>query len=169
MGKFRSTMAQPIAEAASALQQRRTDNHVPKSVALRSQRTIGQRIAGAARAFEKRRTKHGRKWVAVFMNEDTIVIALHGSLTAAEKALAQSPAGAARVREFHRHMFTDASAILHRKIKCITGMTVRDTTVEIEPKTGHVVQVFTTDTFGDEFLSERPRSGPPVSVRSAST
>ena len=43
-----------------------------------SQRTIGQRIARAAHAFEKRRTKHGRQWVTVFMNEDVIVIALHG-------------------------------------------------------------------------------------------
>ena len=82
------------------------------------------------------------------MNEDTIVIALHGSLTAAEKALAQSPAGAARVREFHRQMFTDAPAVLHRKIKSITGMEVRDTTAEVEPKTGHVVLIFTTDTVG---------------------
>ena len=90
-----------------------------------SQGTVGQKIARAARAFEQQRTKHGRNWVAVFMNEDTIVIALHGSLTAAEKALAQSPAGAAQVREFHRQLFTNASATLLRKIKSITGMEVR--------------------------------------------
>ena len=56
-------------------------------------------------------------------------------------------------------MFTDASAVLHRKIKSITGMEVRDTTAEIEPTTGHVVQIFTTDTVGDEFLR---RSGGPA-------
>jgi uncharacterized protein YbcI len=95
------------------------------------------------------------------MNEETIVIALHGSLTAAEKVLAQSPAGAVRVREFHRQMFTDASAFLHRKIKSITGMEVRDTSAEIEPKTGHVVQIFTTDTVGEEFL--RDPGGPAAS------
>src|SRR5579872_2419361 len=106
MDRHKSTMAQQIAQAASAFGQRRTDNHVPKSVDVRLQRTIGQRIARAARAFETRRTKHGRIWVAVFMNEVTIVIALHGSLTAAEKALAQSPAGTARVREYYRQMFT---------------------------------------------------------------
>ena len=117
-----------------------------------SQGTIGQRIARAARTFEKRRTKHGRKWVAVFMNEDTIVIALHGSLTAAEKALAQSPAGADQVREFHRQLFTNVSATLLGKIKNITGMEVRDTTAEIEPTTGSVVQLFTTGTVGEEFL-----------------
>ena len=134
-----------------------------------SQRTIGQKIARAARAFEKRRTKHGRKWVAVFMNEDTIVIALHGSLTATEKTLAQSPAGAAQVWKFHRQLFATDSATLHRKIKKITGMEVRDTTAEIEPTTGSVVQVFTTDTVGEEFLltpcgsaeTLAPRHGPP--------
>jgi uncharacterized protein YbcI len=116
------------------------------------QGTIGQKIARAARAFEKRRTKHGRKWVAVFMNEDTIVIALHGSLTAAEKALARGSAGAAQLREFHRQLFANVSTTLHRKIKKITGMEVRDTTAEIEPTTGSVVQVFTTNTVGEEFL-----------------
>ena len=104
--------------------------------------TMAQQIAQAARAVEKQRTKHGRKWVAVFMNEDAILIGLHGSLTAAEKALAQSPAGASWVCEFHRQMFTAAPAVLHRKIKSITGMEVRDTTAEINPKTGHVVQIF---------------------------
>ncbi len=115
-------------------------------------RTIGQRISQAAQAFERRQTKHGRKWVAVFMNEDTIVIALHGSLTAQEKALAQSPAGAAQVLEFHRQLFANASGPLFQEIKSITGMEVRDTTVEIEKKTGSVVQIFTTNTVAEEFL-----------------
>lgn len=130
-----------------------------------SRRTIGQRIARAARAFEKRQTKHGRIWVVVFMNEDTIVIALHGSLTAAEKAQSQSLAGAARVWEFHRQMFTNASAALFRKIKSITGMEVRDTTAEIDPTTGHVVQIFTTDTVGEKFLCV---PGGPTAIRAPS-
>jgi uncharacterized protein YbcI len=88
------------------------------------------------------------------MNEDTVAIALHGTLSAAEHALAQSPAGAAQVREFHRHLF--ASEFLHRKIKTITGMEVRDTIAEIEPTTGGVVQVLTTDTVAEEF--QRPPS-----------
>ena len=113
----------------------------------RPKRTIGQKISQAAQAIERLQTKCGRKWVAVFMNEDTIVIALHGSLTLQEKALAQSPAGAAQVRQ----LFANASGILLRKIKSITGMEVRNTTVEIEPKTGSVVQLFTTDTAGGDF------------------
>jgi uncharacterized protein YbcI len=116
-----------------------------------SRLTIGKKIAQAAHAFELRRTKHGRKWVAVFMNEDTIVIALHGSLTDAERALAQSAAGAAEVREFHRQLFTDVSDLLLRKIKSITGMNVRHTSAEIDSTTGSVVQLFTTDTAAKDF------------------
>ncbi len=60
--------------------------------------------------------------MAVFLNEDTIVIVLYGSLTAAEKTLAQNRAGAAHILEFHRQLFTDVPGALHRKIKSFTGM-----------------------------------------------
>jgi uncharacterized protein YbcI len=40
--------------------------------------------------------KHGRKGVTVFMKEDTTVIALQGSLTAAERVLEPSQAGASQ-------------------------------------------------------------------------
>jgi uncharacterized protein YbcI len=119
---------------------------------------IGQKIARAAQAFEKRRTKQGRNWVAVFLNEKTIVIALHGDLTAAEKARAQSFAGAAQVQEFHRQLFANTSGGLRQQIQSITGMEVCDTWAEIEPATGSVVQFFTTDTKGEDF--PRARSGP---------
>jgi hypothetical protein len=38
--------------------------------------------------------------------EAKLMVTLHGALTPAEKALAQSPAGAAQVQEFHRQFFT---------------------------------------------------------------
>ena len=113
--------------------------------------TIGQQIARAAHLLEKRRSMQGRKWEAVFMNEDTILIALHGSLTAAEKIVAQSPAGAAEVLDFHRQLFTNASDTLRQQIKCITGMEVCATTGEIDPAIGSVVHLFTTDTVVQEF------------------
>ncbi len=117
------------------------------------------------------------------MNEDTIVIALHGSLTPAERVLAQSPGGADQVREFHRHLFGNRSATLLHKNKSITGMEVRDTTAEIEPTTGSVVHLFTTGTVGEEFLlapggptgaqapghKERGPAGRPESSRGART
>jgi uncharacterized protein YbcI len=131
------------------------------------QLTIGERIARAAHAFELRRTKHARKWVAVFMNEETIVIALHGSLTGAEKPHAQSAAGAAEVQEFHRRLFADFYALLLRKIESMTGMDVRHTSAEIDLTTGRVVQLFTTDTVGEDLPRApsgfaRHRRGAPV-------
>ena len=68
--------------------------------------TMAQQIAQAAIAFQQQRTGHEPKSVAVVLSEDTLVITLHGALSPAEKALAQSPAGAAQVQEFHRQLFT---------------------------------------------------------------
>jgi uncharacterized protein YbcI len=131
--------------------------------------SITQKIAHAARACEQRQTKQGRDWVAVFLLEDTIVIALHGSLTTAEQVLVQSPAGVTQVRAFHQHLFTNVSATLVQDVKRITGMEVRDTEADILETTGSVVQVLTTDTMREKFLlapdrpggARPPRHGPP--------
>ncbi len=64
MDKPKETMAQQIAQAAIAFEQRRTGSYVPRSV-------------------------------TVVLSEGTLVITLHDALSPAEKALAQSPAGAA--------------------------------------------------------------------------
>ena len=99
MDKPKSTMAQQIAQAAIAFEQRRTGNHVPKSV-------------------------------TVVLSEGTLVITLHEALSPAEKALAQSPAGAAQMQEFHRQLFANSSDSLRQEISRITGMEVREATAE---------------------------------------
>ena len=121
MDESKSTMAQQIAQAAIAFEQRRTGNHVPKSV-------------------------------TVVLSEGTVVITLHEALSPAEKAMAKSPAGAAKMQEFHRQLFTNSSASLRQEIKRITGMEVREATAEIEPASGAVVQAFTTGTVVQVFL-----------------
>ena len=113
MGLAKSTMAQQIAQAAIAFEQRRTGNHVPKAV-------------------------------TVVLSEGTLVITLHDALSPAEKVLAQSPAGAAQMQEFHRQLFANSSVSLRQEIQRITGMEVREATAEIEPTSGAVVQAFTT-------------------------
>jgi uncharacterized protein YbcI len=115
MNKSKLTMAQQIAQAAIAFEQRRTGNDVPKSV-------------------------------TVVLSEGTLVITLHEALSPAERALAKSPAGAAKMREFHRQLFNDSSDSLRQEIRRITGMEVREATTEIEPASGAVVQAFTTGT-----------------------
>ncbi len=121
MDKTKETMAQQIAQAAIAFEQRRTGSYVPRSV-------------------------------TVVLSEGTLVITLHDALSPAEKALAQSPAGAAQVQEFHRQLFASSSDSLRQEISRITGMKVREATAEIEPTSGAVVQAFTTGTVVQVFL-----------------
>ncbi len=121
MNKSKSTMAQQIAKAAIAFEQRRTGNHVPKSV-------------------------------TVVLSEGTLVITLHEALSPAERVLAQSPAGAVQMQEFHRQLFANSSNSLLQEIRKITGMEVREATAEIEPTSGAVVHAFTTGNVVQVFL-----------------
>lgn len=101
MNELKSTMAQQIAQAAIAFEQRRTGNHVPKAV-------------------------------NVILSEGTVVITLHDALSPAERVLATSPEGAARMQEFHRQLFHNSSDSLRQEIAKITGMQVREASSQIE-------------------------------------
>ncbi len=114
--------------------------------------TMAQQIAEAAAVFEQERTGLVPKSVTVVQGDGTLVITLHGALSPVEKALAQSPAGAAQVQEFHRQLFANASDALRQEIKRITGMEVREATAEVETTTGTVVAVFTTGTVVHVYL-----------------
>ena len=117
--------------------------------------SVAQQIAQAAIAFQQQRTGHEPKSVAVILSENTLVITLHGALSPAEQALAQNPAGAAQVQEFHRQLFSDSADALRQEIKRITGVEVREATAEVEPTSGTVVQVFSTGTMVQVFLLVR--------------
>jgi uncharacterized protein YbcI len=117
--------------------------------------SVAEQIAQAAIAFQQQRTGHEPTSVAVVLSGDTLLITLHGALSPAEKALAQSPEGAARVQEFHRELFTNSANALRQEIKRITGVEVREATTEVETTTGTVVQVFKTGTMVQVFLLAR--------------
>jgi uncharacterized protein YbcI len=114
--------------------------------------SVAQQIAQAAIAFQQQRTGHAPQSVAVVLSGDTLLITLHGALSPAEKVLARNPAGAARLQEFHRQLFSNSADELRREIKRITGVEVREATAEVEPTSGTVVQVFTTGTMVQVFL-----------------
>lgn len=113
--------------------------------------TMAERIARAARDFQQQRTGHVPKAVTVVLSNDTLVITLHEALTPAERALAKTSAGAAKVQEFHRQLFAQAAASLIAEIKRITGVEVREAAAEIETITGTVVQAFTSGTMVQVF------------------
>jgi uncharacterized protein YbcI len=106
-------------------------------------RTMAQKIAEAVMAFQQRMTGHAPKAVTVVLSQDTLVVTLHEALSPAEKDMARSPEGAARVEEFHRQLFSSSSQSLREQIQRITGVEVREAVAEIEPTTGAVVQAFT--------------------------
>lgn len=116
---------------------------------------MAQRVAQAASAFEQQRTGHAPRSATAVLNADTLVVTLHGALSPAEKALSQSPAGAAQMQEFHRQLFANSSAALRQEIHRITGVEVREAGAEIETMTGAVMQRFATGTVVQVFLLAR--------------
>jgi uncharacterized protein YbcI len=114
--------------------------------------TVARQIARAAIEFEEQRTGHAPHSVTVVLGGDTLVITVHGALSPAEQALARTAEGAARVQEFHRQLFANASGGLRDEIRRITGVDVREAAAEVEPKTGTVVKVFTTGSVVQVFL-----------------
>src|SRR4029078_11395337 len=113
---------------------------------------VAEQIARAASEFEQRLTGRAPQSVTVVLSGETLVITLHGALSPAEKVLAQSPAGAAQVQEFHRQLFNSSADVLRGEIKRITGVNVRELATEIEPTTGTVVKAFTTGTVVQVYL-----------------
>ena len=114
--------------------------------------TMAQQVANAAIAFQQQRTGVTPGAVTVVLSDQTLVITMRGALSAAEKALAKTPAGAAQVQEFHRQLFAASAEPLCQEIKRITGVEVREAAAEVEPSIGGVVQVFTTGTMVEVFL-----------------
>src|SRR5206468_6062065 len=124
-----------------------------------SNATMAQQIARVASDFERRRTGHAPKSVTVVLSKDTLVITLRGALSPAEKAVANSPAGAAQMQEFHRQLFDNSCQSLRQEIKRITGVGVREATAEVETTTGAVMQMFATGTVVQVFLLARSVPG----------
>jgi uncharacterized protein YbcI len=114
--------------------------------------TMAQQVAQAVSAFQQERTGHTPQSVTVVLGEGTLVVTLHGALSPAEKALAQSPTGAAQVQDFHRQLFANSADSLRRKIRQITGVEVRDAAAEVEPASGTVVHAFASGTMVQIFL-----------------
>lgn len=114
--------------------------------------SVAQQIAQAAIVLQEKRTGHVPKAVTVVLTEDTLVVTLHDALSPAEKALAGTPAGAAKVQEYHRQLFSNSSESLRQEIKRISGVEVREAAAEVETTTGAVVHAFTKGTMVQVFL-----------------
>jgi uncharacterized protein YbcI len=132
--------------------------------------TIAEKIAHVVAALQRQRTGHEPQSVGVVLGGDTLVVTIHGALSPAEVAMAQTPEGEAKVQEFHRQLFLSASDSLRGEVKRITGMDVREATVDVNPRAGAVVQAFPSGTMVQVFLltgnvaagSHIPAANPPA-------
>lgn len=114
--------------------------------------TIDEQLAQAVRRFHQQQTGHLPKDVTVSLNEDMLVVTLHEAFSPAERALAKSPEGAAKLRELHQQLFRSSVALLQRDIETIIGRKIREAAAEVDPGTGSVVHKFTTGTTVQVFL-----------------
>jgi uncharacterized protein YbcI len=103
--------------------------------------SMAQQIAQTAIAFEEQRLGRKPTSVTVMVVGDTLVITIHGALSPAEQALAASPAGAAKMQEFHQQWFQISSDSLRREIKRIAGLEICEDAVQVF-SIGTLVQVF---------------------------
>jgi uncharacterized protein YbcI len=140
---------------------------LPEMVAMStSSQAMAEQIAQAVATFQQEMTGRAPLSVSVVLGGETLVVTLQGALSLAEQALSQSPDGASKVQEFHRQLFLNASDTLRKEIKRITGFNVREASTEVEPKTGAVVQTFSSETMVQVFLlsGKVPAGGFPSDV-----
>ena len=115
---------------------------------------FSKELAGIAMSMQSERTGHTPKAVTVVASDETVVLTLHEALTPAEKILARTEAGAAKVEQYHRALFAVSCDELRKEIQRLTGRRVREAAVVVEPATGAIVHAFTSGTMVQIFQLE---------------
>jgi uncharacterized protein YbcI len=115
---------------------------------------LSKELAQIALSMQSERTGHTPKAVTVVASEETVVLTLHEALTPAEKILASTESGAAKVEQYHRALFAVSCDELRKEIQRLTGRKVREAAVVVEPATGAIVHAFTSGTVVQIFQLE---------------
>ena len=111
-------------------------------------------LAQIALSMQSERTGHAPKAVTVVASEETVVLTLHEALSPAEKILASTESGAAKVEQYHRALFAVSCDEFRKEIQRLTGRKVREAAVVVEPATGAIVHAFTSGTLVQIFQLE---------------
>jgi uncharacterized protein YbcI len=117
--------------------------------------TIAQEIAQAAIAFQQESTGIAPESVTVLLGEKTLVVTMQDALSPAEKQMASSPEGAARVNEFHQRLFQTSAPALHNELQRILGVEISESSIGMEPTAGRFVEVFPSGALVQVFLLTR--------------
>jgi len=132
--------------------------------------SFSKELAEIALTMQSERTGHTPKAVTVVASDETVVLTLHEALTPAEKILARTETGAAKVEQYHRALFAVSCDELRKEIQRLTGRRVREAAVVVEPATGAIVHAFTSGTVVQIFQLEPDGStvhasaGPPAAA-----
>lgn len=113
-----------------------------------------EELAQIALSMQSERTGHTPKAVTVVASDETVVLTLHEALTPAEKILARTESGAAKVEQYHRALFAVSCDEPRKEIQRLTGRRVREAAVVVEPATGAIVHAFTSGTVVQIFQLE---------------
>ena len=113
---------------------------------------ITVQLAQLASRFQEQRTGRRPTAATAVLSKDTLVITLNDALTPAEKALSQTPQGAAQVQEFHRQLFAGSTSEMRQEISKLIGRQVKEAAAELDPATGSVVHAFSTGDMVQVFL-----------------
>lgn len=111
-------------------------------------------LAQIALSMQSERTGHAPKAVTVVASEETVVLTLHEALSPAERILASTESGAAKVEQYHRALFAVSCDEFRKEIQRLTGRKVREAAVVVEPATGAIVHAFTSGTLVQIFQLE---------------
>jgi uncharacterized protein YbcI len=125
---------------------------------------LSKDLSRIALSMQAERTGHAPRAVNVVANENTIVFTFQDALTPAEKILAQTESGAAKVEQYHRALFAVSCSELRKEIARLTGRRVREAAVVLEPATGATVHAFTSGTIVHIFELEPSDQAAHVSV-----
>jgi uncharacterized protein YbcI len=125
---------------------------------------LSKDLSRIALSMQAERTGHAPRAVNVVANDNTIVFTFHDALTPAEKILAQTESGAAKVEQYHRALFAVSCNELRKEIARLTGRRVREAAVVLEPATGATVHAFTSGTIVHIFELEPSDQAAHVSV-----
>ena len=115
---------------------------------------FSKELAEIALTMQSERTGHTPKAVTVVASDETVVLTLHEALTPAERILARTESGAAKVEQYHRALFAVSCDELRKEIQRLTGRKVREAAVVVEPATGAIVHAFTSGTVVQIFQLE---------------
>jgi len=106
--------------------------------------SMAQQVSDTVVRLQTARTGHAPKAVTVILGGDTLVVTLHEALSPAEISLSKTIDGASQVQHYHRQLFETSSEELQAEIKRITGVSIRESALEVETSTGAVAHAFTS-------------------------